>query len=233
MTRQHVLIKSKIPYASHAANFATGCIHACKYCYMGRRPDARPVSFATALLEADLGRLKEKPQAILVSSSHDAYQPDDGLPTRQVLEILAQRGLPAWVLTKGCHRVNGGLLPVRDFDLLQGPGCRFGVSITTHDERERERWEPGASSIHHRFMTLVNAKLQGIVTWVSVEPILPGLNIAKLAHQLQGVADHIIVGRWNYSPQAAMIDWAEIKTQVQEAFEGWGTNLFIKKELNT
>jgi len=41
MTRRHVLIRSDIEYVSHAANFATGCRHCCRYCYMGRKPDAR------------------------------------------------------------------------------------------------------------------------------------------------------------------------------------------------
>jgi len=238
-SRKHILIPSKIEYVSHAANFAVGCAHGCRYCYMRRMKrtaypewrEARAVPFATALLEADLDRLKEKPQAILVSSSHDAYQPGDGLPTRQVLEILVGRGLPVWVLTKGCHRVNGGLLPVRDFDLLQGEGCRFGVSITTHDERERERWEPGAASIHSRFMALANAKLRGVATWVSVEPVLPGLDIALLAAQLRGVADFVVVGKWNHSKEAAAMDWPRIRAEAEEAFALAGIPFLIKSEL--
>jgi len=182
-------------------------------------------------LEADLDRLKGKPAAILVSSSHDAYQPDDGLPTREVLEILAGRGLPVWVLTKGCHKVDGGLLLVRDFDLLQGEGCRFGVTITTHDEVERERWEPGASSIHDRLMALVNAKLRGVRTWGSVEPVLPGLDLAKLARQLQGVADFMVVGKWNYSPQAKAMDWPRIRAEAEEAFTLAGIPYLVKREL--
>jgi len=166
-----------------------------------------------------------------VSSSHDAYQPLDGLPTRQVLEILAERSLPVWILTKGCHRVDGGLLPVRDFDLLRGEGCRFGVSITTHSEAERERWEPGASSIHDRLMALANAKLRGVATWVSVEPVLPGLDISKLARQLWGVADYVVVGKWNHSAEAAAMDWPRIRAEAEEAFQDWGTDLLIKSEL--
>jgi DNA repair photolyase len=238
-SRKHILIRSKIPYVSHAANFAVGCAHACRYCYMQRLSrvdrarwrECRPVPFATALLEADLVKLKIEPTEVLVSSSHDAYQPGDGLPTRQVLEILARRGLPVWVLTKGCHRVDGGLLPVRDFDLLQGEGCKFGVSITTHDERERERWEPGAASTHNRLMALANAKLRGVSTWVSVEPVLPGLDIPKLARQLEELADFVVVGKWNHSREEAAMDWPRIRAQAEEAFQDWGGNLLIKSEL--
>lgn len=238
-SRRHVLIPSKIEYVSHAANFAVGCAHGCRYCYMQRMKrvaypewcDARAVPFAAALLEADLGKLKEKPTEVLVSSSHDAYQPGDGLPTRQILEILINHGLPVWVLTKGCHKVDGGLLPVRDFDLLRVPGCRFGVSITTHDEAERERWEPGASSIRNRFMALINAKHRGVRTWVSIEPVLPGLDIALLARQLKGLADWVVVGKWNHSREAAAMDWPRIRDEAEEAFTLTGIPYLVKKEL--
>ena len=235
MNRKHVLIKSKIEYVSHAANYIVGCAHGCRYCYMPRLSridrarwrEARAVPFAVALLEADLDRLKEKPTAILVSSSHDPCQPDEGLAdlTEDILTILADRDMPVWMLTKG------GLRSLRYLDLLDRPEARLGVTITTHDEAERERWEPGAASIHERFIALANARLRGIVTWVSVEPVLPGLDIPKLARQLDGLADFVVVGKWNYSPQAAAMDWPRIRETALGAFEGWGADLLIKSEL--
>lgn len=142
MSQRRILKPSKIEYVSHAVNFCDGCGHGCLYpCYarmMKRTPyhawrhEPKPVSDAPELLRDQLTRIRKRPTEILVSSSHDAYQPNGDIPTRQVLEVLAEAEMPVWVLTKGCHPLpcGGGLLPVRDFDLLQGPGCRFGVTIT-------------------------------------------------------------------------------------------------------
>ena len=235
MNRKHVLIPSKIEYVSHACNFAIGCAHGCRYCYMpklsridrARWREARAVPFAVALLEADLDRLKEKPTEVLVSSSHDPCQPDGELAdlTEDILAILARHDMPVWMLTKG------GLRSLRYLDLLKRGGARLGVTITTHDEAEREWWEPGAASIHDRFMALVNAKARGMATWASVEPVLPGLDIPKLARQLEGLADFVVVGKWNYSSQAAAMDWPRIRETALEAFEGWGGDLLVKSEL--
>jgi len=166
MTRRHVLIKSKIEYVSHALNYIEGCSHGCCYCYMRQMkrvayPEwclSRVVPFAVALLQSDLDRLKEKPSKVLVSSSHDPCQPAKEIAdlTEDILTVLADRAVPTWLLTKG------GLRSLRYLGLLKRPGARLGVSITTHDERERERWEPGASSIHDRFMALV------LVDWVVI-----------------------------------------------------------------
>jgi DNA repair photolyase len=227
MTRRHVLIKSEIEYVSHACNYATGCTHRCVYCYMGRRNEACAVPFAAAILESDLDRLKEPPSEVLVSSSHDPCQPVPEISslTENILTVLADREVPTWLLTKG------GLRSWRYLDLLKRPGARLGVSITTHDERERERWEPGASSIHDRFLALVNARHKGVSTWASVEPILPGLDVTRLARQLQGLVDWAVIGKWNHRKEAEAIDWPRIREQVEEAFALVGIPYLIKSEL--
>lgn len=235
MARRHVLIKSKIEYVSHAVNFCRGCAHGCLYpCYsrvMQRvdyhdwRRNPQPCANAAEILQADLERLKEMPAEVLVSSSHDPYQPTDGLPTREVLEVLADAEMPAWVLTKG------GLRAINDLDLLQRPGAKFGVTITTLNEAIRERWEPGASTIHERFLALTNAKLRGVATWVSIEPVLPGLDLFLLSRRLQGLADWVVIGKWNYSHKAKSINWPLVRERAEEAFSQAQIPFLIKKEL--
>lgn len=234
MSKRRILIKSKIEYVSHAVNFCVGCAHGCMYpCYarkMQRKAYhdwlcARPVPDAPEILRDEIVRLKEPPTEILVSSSHDAYQPQDGLPTRQILEVLAEAEMPAWILTKG------GLRAINDLDLLQRPGAWFGVSITTLDENMRQNWEPGAASIHERFIALVNAKIKGIQTWVSAEPVLPGLDLFALARRLKGLADWVVVGRWNYHRQAERMNWTLIREQADAAFTEAGIPFLIKGEL--
>lgn len=235
MTRRHVLVESGIEYVSHACNFVEGCAHGCKYCYARTTKrvnyaewcEPRVVPFAVALLEADLGRLKQPPTEIMISSSHDACQPDDAVlaATWDILTILADRDMPAWVLTKG------GLRSWRFLDLLKRDNARFGVTITTHDEAERERWERGAATTRERLMALTNAKAKGLRTWASVEPILPGLDIARLVRQLQGIADWVVIGKWNYSTEAARMDWPRIRREAEEAFSGAGIPYLIKSEL--
>lgn len=235
MTRRHVLFETDIEYVSHACNFVKGCAHGCRYCYArtckrvlyAEWCEPQVVPFAVALLKADLDRLKQPPTEIMVSSSHDPCQPDTAMlvATESVLTVLADRDMPAWLLTKG------GLRSWQFLDLLKRDNARLGVTITTHDEDERERWEPFAASTHDRIMALINAKLRGVHTWTSVEPILPGLDIARLARQLQGVADFVVIGKWNYSSEAGRMDWPRIRAEAEEAFGAAGIPYLIKREL--
>lgn len=235
MTQQRILKPSKIEYVSHAVNYCNGCAHGCLYpCYariMKRIPyhdwrhNPQPVFNAADLLRSELERLKKPPTEILVSNTHDPYQPQNSLPTRQVLEVLAEAEMPAWVLTKG------GLRAIGDLDLLQRPEARFGVSITTLNEAMRERWEPGASSIHERFLSLVNAKLRNVKTWVSVEPVLPGLDLSDLTRRLQGLADWVVIGKWNHNDQADLVNWPRVREEAQEAFGTLEIPFLVKKEL--
>lgn len=235
MTQRRILKKSKIEYVSHCANYCDGCAHGCLYpCYarlMKRischewRHNPQAVFNAADLLQSELQRLRKPPTEILVSSSHDPYQPQNSLPTRQILEVLAEAEMPVWVLTKG------GLRAIHDLDLLQRPRAKFGVSITTLNEGMRERWEPGAASIHNRFLALTNARLRDVETWVSIEPALPGLDLFRLAEMLQGLADWVVIGKWNHNRQAEIVNWSRVRDEAQEAFEAMGIPFLIKKEL--
>lgn len=236
MTHRHVLSRSKIEYVSHCLNFREGCAHGCRYCYarIMKRQDystwrygSRDVDFAVALLNNDVTGLRrrgEVPTGILVSSSHDPYPPGSNGLTRQLLEILAGEELPAWVLTKG------GLRALDDMDLLQHDGARFGVTITTHDEKVREEYEPGAACTHKRMLALINAHLRGIFTWVSVEPPLPGLDIERLVEQCQGWLDWAVIGKLNYVKDGHR-DWIAFREEAEEAFNLAGIPYLIKSEL--
>ena len=75
------------------------------------------------------------------------------------------------------------------------------------------------------------AKAAGIATWVSFEPVIEPeitLGLLKNAHEY---ADVVKIGRWNYDPRAAKIDWLEFLCSALTVCEKTGLKYYIKNDL--
>ncbi len=156
------------------ANFYRGCSHGCVYCYVpslihddrswGEFVDVKVN--AVEVLERET-RLME-PNVVFLSSATDPYQAIEARYriTRRCLELLQRRGFPVSILTRSP-------LVLRDIELLKKfEWLRVGVSISTVPDR---RFEPGVAPLERRIECLRRLRVEGITTWVSLAPIIPGL----------------------------------------------------------
>lgn len=171
-----------------------GCGHQCLYCYALCGPEGGWVK-DVALYEDMPGRLRSameglEPQRIYMGLYCDPYQPaeKEHLQTRQALEILAQAGFSASILTKSD-------LVTRDFDLLSSmPQASVGFSLGFSDEDLRQSLEKETPPNARRIQALKEAKGAGLETSVLICPVLPLLtDVEALIRSLEGAADYVWV----------------------------------------
>ena len=201
---------TKSGLADYTINCYVGCQHACAYCYARymKRFTNHPEPWGTfvdvranapAVLARQLRRAR--PGRVFVSSVCDAWQPleaEHGV-TRECLRLLVEAGFPVGALTKSA-------LVARDVDLLAAGECDLGVTITTADERLRERLEPGASPTRERVEALRTAAARGVRVWAFLGPFMPYLsdteeNINALLGMLEGIPlTHVYADKLNLRP---------------------------------
>jgi DNA repair photolyase len=223
-------------YAELACNIYNGCTHGCKYCYAKRYKqeqyyvDADPKKDVIAKLCKDVAKLDPATTPeILLSFQGDVYQHAEtklGL-TRQALEIMVENDLPFTVLTKG------GLRAVRDFDLLEQSGkARFGTSLVWMHDELRQQHEPDAASVFERIQVIREAKLRGIPTWVSLEPVIDPCEALAVIWALHDVVDFWKVGKINHNKELEQAqDWVKFRDNVTELLEKFGAKYYIKNSL--
>ena len=163
----------------YTANLYRGCTHGCVYCYAPSltHDERRWGSFvdvkvnAPQVLEGELRGLRK--DEVFLSSASDPYQPVEARyrVTRRCLEVLLRNRFPVSILTRSP-------LVLRDLDLIEKfEWARVGVSITTVPVR---RFEPGVPPLRRRIDTLRRLAAEGITTWVSLAPVIPGAVLIDL-----------------------------------------------------
>lgn len=179
ITAKGIVTKSNLPAADFVVNPYGGCSHGCIYCYarfMKRfsgheEPWGSYVDVKTnaALLASKGASLAGK--RVFMSSVTDPYlhlEKKYAL-TRSILMSLLPRGPSLGVQTKSA-------LITRDLDILyRFPSCEAGLTITTLDDSIRKETEPFASPIADRIAALERLRAAGILTYVFVGPIIPGV----------------------------------------------------------
>jgi DNA repair photolyase len=197
-----------------------GCEHRCSYCYALNQaksdwrhevltyPDiARQVSSELAGLE---------PQTIYMGWNSDPYQPCERIErrSRRVLELLAQRGFAACILTKS------GLV-ARDADLLaRMPGSSAGISLAFQDEQVRQLFEAAAPPNEVRTGALEALKEAGVRTYALVCPVMPFISdVGRLVEMVAGCADTV----WVYALSMESEDdpnWRNVEAVLDTHFVG-------------
>lgn len=186
----------------YVINPYVGCQHNCTYCYARfmkrftghKEPWGQFVDVkvnAAELLEKALAR--KKPATVWISGVCDPYQPleKNYALTRSCLALLAQQDWPVVVQTRSP-------LVLRDMDVLsRGKRFEVGMSITTADDRIRQKFEPDAPAIEERLAALENLRKAGIKTYAMIAPMLPGAE--DLPELLADKIDYVIVDRMNYN----------------------------------
>jgi len=228
-----------LEYSPLALNVYRGCEHACGYCYspnvlhMDREdfvhPQLRKGLLRKVKADAiDMERNRDT-RNVLLSFTCDPYQQFDTIHhiTRDALATLFEHGVHATVLTKGGRRSE------RDFDLLAAHTdlATYATTLVFMDDTIRERYEPRAAPMEERFAALKKAHDSGVPTWASLEPVYYPQQTFALVRKTHEYVDLYKVGRLNYEPEAALIDWHGFGHDIVALLESLGKAYYIKNDL--
>lgn len=208
-------------YAEWAVNIYTGCPHRCYYCYAPQylhrdreefHSHVEPRKNIVAELRKQLEREQITGRLINLCFMCDPYPTGyDTTTTREVIQALKEYGNHVQILTKG----DGS----RDFDLLDGEDW-YGVTIDGKYE-----WDMYFS----KFDAVRNAKLQGIKTWCSFEPVLDANNVLEIIGTTNNLFDKVKIGKLNYHPSD--INWARFGQEADSLCKSLGLDYYIKDSL--
>ncbi|VVB89193.1 Radical SAM superfamily protein [uncultured archaeon] len=208
------LSPSQLPGLDYALNPYRGCAHACIYCYApsvihwdkGKWGELVEVKINLPRILSKELRTKKK-GVVGLGTVTDPYQPAEKKYelTRRCLELLHMHDFPVCIQTKSS-------LVLRDIDLLKGfSNMEVGITLTTLDDRIREKMEPGASSVEERLRALSELPKNGIRTWVFLGPLMPYLtDAAALVDAVAAV-----------KPEYVLIDRLNLKEGVREKVMGF------------
>ncbi|WP_460921349.1 PA0069 family radical SAM protein [Pontibacter brevis] len=178
----------------YSMNPYQGCEHGCIYCYArnshqywgyGAGLDfERKIIIKENAPETLARQLENKNwqvMPIMLAGNTDCYQPIEAKKklTRQLLGVLLQYRHPVSIITKNA-------LILRDLDLLQELNkldlVHVNISITTLDEKLRQKMEPRTASATKRLEVVRQLSDAGLPVNVMVAPVIPGLNDSEIPH---------------------------------------------------
>lgn len=218
------VISEDIP-AEYSMNPYQGCEHGCVYCYARNTHPywgySAGLEFeqkilvkknAPQLLEAKLKSKNWEAKPIMFAGNTDCYQPIERKLqiTRQMLEVLWKYRHPVSLITRN-------KLILRDLDILTSMAkhdlVHVAVTITTLNEKLRQKLEPRASSIPNRLEIVETLAKNGIPVFVMMAPIIPSINDHEILGLTKKVASlgakgigHTIV-RLNDDVATIFTDW--------------------------
>lgn len=223
-------------YAPLGLSIYKGCDFGCTYCSVPKTKNVDKELFKTdvtvfkndflAKLESDCVKLAGTDKDVLLSFTSDCYNNLNekvGL-TRDALAILRKYAIPFTVLTKG------GLRACADFDLYKAGVDAYAVTLTFLDEKKGRAFEPEAASPSERIASLKMAKMKGIKTWVSLEPVIDPVETLAVIKEVAPFTDLFKIGKINYEEELEnAVDWAKFVVDVEELLATVG-NAYILKE---
>lgn len=215
-------------YGDLALNIYQNCPHSCFYCYcpkvLHKAPedffrDAEPRKDIVNEVHKQLERENITGKLIHLCFVGDPYPTgSDSTATREIIKLLKEHGNHVQILTKG----DGS----RDFDLLDGEDW-YGITIS--GKAESKDTEPGAIQAHKRLSILKIAKLHGIKTWVSFEPVVNAVSVLRCISGYSSSFDRIKIGKLNYHPSD--INWKEFGKEAEALCKRLGVDYYIKDSL--
>lgn len=215
-------------------HYRGGCGHGCTYCYARMQAIKYGTDFdnpqpITSLkfwpeLERDAKKLQGTNQRCLLCFTCDPYHPIDceHQHTREVLKILKKYDIPFQVLTKG------GMRAARDFDLY-GKYDVFATTMTFLSPDKSLKFEPKAALPKDRITAINLARVKGIETWVSLEPVLDANESLEIIRQTHEFVDLYKIGILNHI--SSDIDWRSFGITAIEFCEKYSVKYFIKEDL--
>lgn len=181
ITAKTILSSSKQPDPwfgiKYTMNLYRGCQHQCIYCD-SRSACYQIENFADVLVKVNAIELlrKELPRkrikgVIGTGAMNDPYMPLEAARnlTGQALHVIAESNFPVHIITKSD-------LVLRDLDTLCQISQTYAAvsfTITTADDALGKQVEPGAPRVSQRFAAMQTLAAHGILTGVTMMPILP------------------------------------------------------------
>ena len=218
-------------YGELALNIYTGCTHGCTYCYAPAVLRRNKISFHTEakprenILEETKKRLAKgdiKDKEIFLCFTCDPFPKGiDCAVTYDIIREIKNSGNRVAILTKG------EIIPERLFALMDSKD-RFGVTLSCDNETAKI-YEPSASSVYERLQSIKQAKLNGIKTFVSCEPVLQQSFIYSLITMKEIIIDEYRIGKLNY--HESPIDWKEFGTTCERLCQRHRRKYLIKEGL--
>ncbi len=187
-----------------ALNFAIGCTHACRFCYVdsihkryGYKRGGNLVNMPWGnyfLVPSNIEQAIEETKwnkwagvEAMMSSTHDPYLPQLLPVTRKILEAA----LPAGV--KLCIQTRSPLV-LRDLSYISKyrNQVRLQISIATMDRKLASVIEPRVATPRSRIRVLEEAAKHGIDTGIILAPIFPPLAIRPdVRHDMESMVSEV------------------------------------------
>ena len=208
-------------YGDYAINIYTGCPHECFYCYSPQvlhkskdafHGDVRPRPGIVEATKAALERNGLTDRLVHLCFTCDPYPTGyDSSATREIIKLLKETGNHVQILTKGDGR--------RDFDLLDENDW-YGITID--GQRDYTGYMP-------KLNTLQKARMFGINTWVSFEPVLNAENVLNIIRMFHADFNRVKIGKLNYYPSD--INWKAFGWSAEQLCKSLGLDYYIKESL--
>lgn len=210
---------------AYSLNPYQGCEHGCIYCYA--RNSHEYWGFSAGLdFERKIIVKKDAPELfknflekkgwnatpISLSGNTDCYQPAERKfkLTRQLLEIALAYKQPIGMITKNS-------LILRDLDILQDLAklnlVMVYVSITSLDEKLRQKLEPRTTTAKQRLKIIEELSKVNLPTGVMAAPMIPGLNDYEMSAILKASA--------NNGCKSAGYTVVRLNGVINQIFEDW------------
>ncbi len=209
-------------YGDYALNIYTGCPHRCYYCFAPNvlrkdreqfHIDVRPRENIVEETIKQLEREKITGKLIHLCFTCDPYPTGyDTSTTREIIKALKATGNNVQILTKGSG--------IRDFDLLDENDW-YGI---TYDGLHYARYSP-----ENRLLDVRVAKMCGIRTWCSFEPVVDAVAVLDCIEKNASIFDRVKIGKLNYHP--SNIDWAKFGADAEALCKKLGIDYYIKDSL--
>lgn len=224
-------------YSPLALNYFKGCDHGCKYCYvpnmLGRfnsnyqhESVISPTDFKK--LEESARKMQGCDKQILLSFTGDPYCNAENGETRNVLEILNRFNHKVAILTKDTEKA------LKDIDIIKefGNRIKIGSTLTFDNVKDSKEWEPGAATPDSRVIGLKKFSENGIITWVSFEPVIIPEQSLNMLKKVSGFINHVRIGKLNnYKGIDKQTDWAKFIFDAVRICRDANLPFYIKKDL--
>lgn len=232
-------------YSPLAINYLSHCDFGCEYCFGTRLTNMqnkqnkgckqfqviKPTSADWLRIENSAKHWIGCNEQILLSFLHDPYCDAEIGETRRLLNILNQYGHKVSILTKNPEKALG------DLDIMKDMGDRFkiGTTLTFDNDPHSLKFEPNAPLPQSRFEAMKEFEKQGIITWVSFEPVIMPTQSLNLLRQVVGFIDHVKVGKVNhFGNYSKQINWAQFLADAVQIlrYAGMNDRFYIKNDLS-
>ncbi|PIB34274.1 radical SAM protein [Reichenbachiella sp. 5M10] len=186
----------------YSMNPYQGCEHGCIYCYArttheywgysaGRDFESKILvkSNAATLLRKKFDSKNWSGEPILLSGNTDCYQPIERKLeiTRSILQVCREYRNPVGIITKNA-------MVLRDLDILSEMAemnlVHVVLSITSLNEKLREKLEPRTSTSGLRFNAVRRLSESGVPVSVMMAPVIPAINSTEIMKIAEKAAEN-------------------------------------------